>query len=78
MSVLRLARAYTKRNKIIKFAGCYHGHHDSLLVKARALLPLVCLIVQGVPPSVADGTITVEYNDAEQLAAVFSRMGVKK
>ena len=34
MSVLRLARAYTKRNKIIKFAGCYHGHHDSLLVKA--------------------------------------------
>ena len=76
MSVLRLARAYTKRNKIIKFAGCYHGHHDSLLVKAGSGATTFGVPDSpGVPPSVADGTITVEYNDAEQLAAVFSRMG---
>ena len=76
MSVLRLARAYTGRNKVIKFAGCYHGHHDSLLVKAGSgALTLGTPDSPGVPASVAAGTITVPYNDAEILAEVFSRQG---
>ena len=54
MSVLRLARAYTGRNKIIKFAGCYHGHHDSLLVKAGSgALTFGTPDSPGVPSSVA-------------------------
>jgi glutamate-1-semialdehyde 2,1-aminomutase len=76
MSVLRLARAYTKRNKIVKFAGCYHGHHDSLLVKAGSgATTLGVPDSPGVPEAVAGGTITVAYNDADELAAVFSRHG---
>lgn len=76
MSVLRLARAYTGRNKIIKFAGCYHGHHDSLLVKAGSgALTLGTPDSPGVPGGVAAGTITVPYNDAEILAEVFARQG---
>ncbi len=76
MSVLRLARAYTGRNKIIKFAGCYHGHHDSLLVKAGSgALTFGTPDSPGVPSSVAAGTITVPYNDAEILAEVFDRQG---
>ncbi|MBP1763604.1 MAG: hemL [Firmicutes bacterium] len=76
MSVLRLARAYTGRSKVIKFAGCYHGHHDSLLVKAGSgALTFGTPDSPGVPASVAAGTITVPYNDAETLAEVFARQG---
>lgn len=76
MSVLRLARAYTKRNKIVKFAGCYHGHHDSLLVKAGSgATTLGVPDSPGVPESVAQNTITVAYNNAAELADVFSRLG---
>ncbi|WP_188399041.1 glutamate-1-semialdehyde 2,1-aminomutase [Sporomusa sp. GT1] len=76
MSVLRLARAFTKRNKIIKFAGCYHGHHDSLLVKAGSgATTLGVPDSPGVPESIAGNTITVEYNDAAGLAAVFEKQG---
>jgi len=76
MSVLRLARAYTKRNKIVKFVGCYHGHHDSLLVKAGSgALTLGVPDSPGVPESIAGNTITVNYNDAEGLRAVFEQVG---
>lgn len=76
MSVLRLARAYTKRDKIVKFAGCYHGHHDSLLVKAGSgATTLGVPDSPGVTPNIASGTITVNYNDADELAALFAREG---
>lgn len=76
MSVLRLARAFTKRSKIVKFAGCYHGHHDSLLVKAGSgATTLGVPDSPGVTQSVASGTITVNYNDADALAQVFSQDG---
>ena len=76
MSVLRLARAFTKRSKIVKFAGCYHGHHDSLLVKAGSgATTLGVPDSPGVTQSVASGTITVNYNDADALAQVFSQGG---
>ncbi|MDR3566266.1 MAG: glutamate-1-semialdehyde 2,1-aminomutase [Negativicutes bacterium] len=76
MSALRLARAYTKRSKIIKFAGCYHGHHDSLLVKAGSgAMTLGVPDSPGVPDSIAASTITVGYNDVAGLAEAFSRYG---
>ncbi|WP_371373920.1 glutamate-1-semialdehyde 2,1-aminomutase [Sporomusa aerivorans] len=76
MSALRLARAYTKRNKIVKFAGCYHGHHDSLLVKAGSgATTLGVPDSPGVPSTIAGNTLTVEYNDDEELAAVFEQHG---
>ena len=76
MSVLRLARAYTKRSKIIKFAGCYHGHHDSLLVKAGSgATTLGIPDSPGVPDSIAAGTITLAYNDVEGMEAVFRQCG---
>jgi glutamate-1-semialdehyde 2,1-aminomutase len=76
MSALRLARAYTKRNKIIKFAGCYHGHHDSLLVKAGSgATTLGIPDSPGVPESIASGTITLAYNDAEAMEEVFRQQG---
>ncbi|MDF2569201.1 MAG: hemL [Sporomusa sp.] len=76
MSVLRLARAYTKRNKIVKFVGCYHGHHDSLLVKAGSgALTLGVPDSPGVPESTASNTITVEYNDLKGLTQVFEQQG---
>lgn len=76
MSVLRLARAFTKRSKIVKFAGCYHGHHDSLLVKAGSgATTLGVPDSPGVTQSVASGTITVNYNDTDALAQVFSQDG---
>ncbi|WP_425059121.1 Glutamate-1-semialdehyde 2,1-aminomutase [Sporomusa carbonis] len=76
MSVLRLARAYTQRNKIVKFAGCYHGHHDSLLVKAGSgATTLGVPDSPGVPDTIAGNTITVEYNDAQALTTVFERHG---
>jgi len=76
MSVLRLARAFTKRNKIIKFAGCYHGHHDSLLVKAGSgATTLGIPDSPGVPDSIAGSTITVNYNDVQGLETVFKDVG---
>lgn len=76
MSVLRLARAYTKRSKIVKFAGCYHGHHDSLLVKAGSgVTTLGIPDSPGVPDSIAATTLTVNYNDADGLADLFRRHG---
>lgn len=76
MSVLRLARAFTKRSKIIKFAGCYHGHHDSLLVKAGSgATTLGIPDSPGVPDSIAGSTITVKYNDIQDLEAAFAGVG---
>jgi glutamate-1-semialdehyde 2,1-aminomutase len=76
MSVLRLARAYTKRSKIVKFIGCYHGHHDSLLVKAGSgAATLGVPDSPGVPESVAGGTLSVNYNDIAALTEVFSKHG---
>ncbi|EAX48367.1 glutamate-1-semialdehyde-2,1-aminomutase [Thermosinus carboxydivorans Nor1] len=76
MSALRLARAYTKRNKIVKFAGCYHGHHDSLLVKAGSgATTLGVPDSPGVPESIAGNTITVAYNDIDGLEQVFRQAG---
>lgn len=76
MSVLRLARAYTKRSRIVKFIGCYHGHHDSLLVKAGSGASTLGIPDSpGVPERVAAGTISVPYNDAEALRQVFAEYG---
>ena len=76
MSAIRLARGYTSRDKIIKFEGCYHGHSDSLLVKAGSgALTLGVPSSPGVPNCLADHTITLSYNDIEQVAEVFSEIG---
>lgn len=76
MSALRLARAFTGRNKILKFVGCYHGHHDSLLVKAGSgAATLGIPNSPGVPDSIAGNTITVAYNDITELRSVFAEMG---
>ena len=76
MSVLRLARAYTKRSKIVKFVGCYHGHHDSLLVKAGSGAATFDVPDSpGVPAATAGGTISVAYNNVEELATVFQHHG---
>jgi glutamate-1-semialdehyde 2,1-aminomutase len=64
MSAIRLARAYTGRDKIIKFEGCYHGHADSFLIKAGSgAMTLGVPDSPGVPPSVAASTLTARYND---------------
>ncbi len=76
MSAIRLARGYTKRNKIIKFEGCYHGHSDSLLVKAGSgMLTLGVPTSPGVPPELAAHTVTLSYNDAAQVRAAFAEIG---
>lgn len=76
MSAIRLARGYTGRDKIIKFEGCYHGHSDSLLVKAGSgALTLGVPTSPGVPASLAEHTVTLNYNDAEQVRAAFSQFG---
>jgi glutamate-1-semialdehyde 2,1-aminomutase len=76
MSAIRLARGFTKRNKIIKFEGCYHGHSDSLLVKAGSgMLTLGVPTSPGVPPELAAHTITLAYNDASQVRAAFAEIG---
>jgi len=68
MSAIRLARGYTGRNKIIKFEGCYHGHADSMLVKAGSgAATLGVPDSKGVPESVAKDTITIPFNDIEAL-----------
>lgn len=76
MSAIRLARGATGRDKIIKFEGCYHGHSDSLLVKAGSgALTFGVPSSPGVPKSLADHTITLNYNDIEQVKTVFSEIG---
>ncbi|MDF2680065.1 MAG: hemL [Brevibacillus sp.] len=76
MSALRLARGYTKRNKIMKFEGCYHGHADSLLIKAGSGVATLGLPDSpGVPEGTAVNTITVPYNDLESVKLAFSSYG---
>jgi glutamate-1-semialdehyde 2,1-aminomutase len=74
MSALRLARGYTGRSKIIKFEGCYHGHGDSLLVKAGSgALTFGQPSSAGVPPSIAGETLVLSYNDLEEVEAAFRK-----
>lgn len=76
MSALRVARGYTGRNKILKFEGCYHGHGDSLLIKAGSGVATLGLPDSpGVPESVAKNTITVPYNDLESVRHAFKEFG---
>src|SRR5512132_2455236 len=76
MSALRLARGFTGRSKIVKFEGCYHGHGDSLLVKAGSgALTFGQPSSAGVPPAIAGETLVVPYNDLEALDAAFSAEG---
>ncbi len=76
MSAIRLARGYSGRDKIIKFEGCYHGHGDSLLVKAGSgALTLGVPSSPGVPAALADHTVTLEYNNSEQLRQAFDEIG---
>ena len=72
MSAIRLARGYTRRNYIIKFNGCYHGHSDSLLIKAGSgLQTFGNPSSSGVPEEAVRHTLVLEYNDTEQLAEAF-------
>ncbi|MFC6634466.1 glutamate-1-semialdehyde 2,1-aminomutase [Microbulbifer taiwanensis] len=76
MSAIRLARGYTGRDKIVKFEGCYHGHSDSLLVKAGSgALTMGVPSSPGVPASLADHTITLNYNDADGVRQCFDEIG---
>lgn len=78
MSALRVARGYTKRDLTIKFEGCYHGHVDSLLVKAGSgMATLGIADTQGVPKAFADTTIALPYNDVPALEAAFASYGDK-
>jgi glutamate-1-semialdehyde 2,1-aminomutase len=74
MSAIRLARAITSRNRIVKFEGCYHGHGDSLLVKAGSGVATLGLPDSpGVPAVLAENTITLPFNDAEALEQAFAK-----
>ena len=74
MSAIRLARGFTKRNKIIKFAGCYHGHADSLLVRAGSgALTLGVPSSAGVPESIVQHTLVAEYNRLATVEALFAQ-----
>jgi glutamate-1-semialdehyde 2,1-aminomutase len=76
MSAIRLARGFTGRDKIVKFEGCYHGHSDSLLVKAGSgALTFGVPSSPGVPAGLAEHTITLAYNDAEAVKELFGRAG---
>jgi glutamate-1-semialdehyde 2,1-aminomutase len=76
MSAIRLARGYTGRDTIIKFEGCYHGHSDSLLVKAGSgALTLGVPTSPGVPAALAAHTVTLSYNDLAMLREVFATIG---
>jgi glutamate-1-semialdehyde 2,1-aminomutase len=73
-SALRLARAFTRRDKIVKFEGCYHGHADSLLVKAGSGVATLGLPDSpGVPAGAAQDTLVARFNDLDSLAAIFSQ-----
>ncbi|HSI28295.1 MAG TPA: glutamate-1-semialdehyde 2,1-aminomutase, partial [Methylophilus sp.] len=76
MSAIRVARGFTKRNKIIKFEGCYHGHADALLVKAGSgLLTFGEPSSAGVPAEVAAHTLTLDYNNTQMLKDTFDSIG---
>lgn len=76
MSAVRLARGYTGRDLIIKFEGCYHGHHDSFLIKAGSgALTLGQPNSPGVPKGIAAGTLTAKYNDLETVSLLFEKHG---
>jgi len=76
MSAIRLARGYTGRDQLVKFEGCYHGHSDSLLVKAGSgALTLGEPSSPGVPAALAELTITLAYNDLDQVEDAFARNG---
>jgi glutamate-1-semialdehyde 2,1-aminomutase len=76
MSAIRLARGFTGRDKIVKFEGCYHGHSDSLLVKAGSgALTLGVPTSPGVPASVAEHTVTLTFNDLDEVREAFRRIG---
>lgn len=76
MSAIRLARGFTGRDKIIKFEGCYHGHSDSLLVKAGSgALTLGVPSSPGVPASLTQHTLTLTFNDSEQVKEAFEQYG---
>lgn len=78
MSALRLARGYTGRDKILKFEGSYHGHGDSLLIKAGSGVATLGLPDSpGVPVDVAKNTLTVAYNDLESAKVVFEKFGTE-
>ncbi len=76
MSAIRLARGHTGRDKIIKFEGCYHGHSDSLLIKAGSgALTLGVPSSPGVPAGLAEHTITLRYNDVDAVRTAFAEVG---
>jgi glutamate-1-semialdehyde 2,1-aminomutase len=76
MSAIRLARGYTGRDKIVKFEGCYHGHVDSLLVKAGSgALTLGVPNSPGIPASLAEHTITLNFNDIDGVRETFKEIG---
>lgn len=73
MTAIRLARGYTAKNKIIKFNGCYHGHSDSLLVKAGSgVLTLGIPASPGIPSSITEHTLTADFNDLDQVKDLFT------
>ena len=74
MSAIRVARGFTGRDLIVKFEGCYHGHVDSLLVKAGSgLATLGIADTQGVPKAFCDTTIALPFNDAEAIELAFKK-----
>jgi len=76
MSAIRLARGYTGRDKIVKFEGCYHGHGDSLLVKAGSgALTMGVPSSPGIPEALARNTLTLEYNNIDQVRQLFDDIG---
>ena len=76
MSAIRLARGYTGRDKIIKFEGCYHGHADSLLVKAGSgALTFGVPTSPGVPAAMAEHTLTASFNDLNSVESIFNEVG---
>ena len=76
MSAIRLARGFTGRDKIVKFEGCYHGHGDSLLVKAGSgALTMGVPSSPGIPAALAENTLTLEFNNIEQVSALFDDIG---
>ncbi|HAT9090893.1 TPA: glutamate-1-semialdehyde 2,1-aminomutase, partial [Legionella pneumophila subsp. pneumophila] len=74
MTAIRLARGFTNKSKFIKFNGCYHGHSDSLLVKAGSgLLTLGIPSTPGIPQSITEHTLTADFNNLEQVAQLFEK-----
>ena len=76
MSAIRLARAYTSRDKILKFTGCYHGHADALLIQAGSgVLTLSIPGSPGIPAGVVQDTLVSSYNDLDSVKQIFSQQG---